>query len=158
MSKLNYKKKGILKLKVVELQKEKETSKYYKGCLEELKTAFIQTTAQLLILKKQMNNFNGQEEIAALRASVILKHKDWLTFKLLFDKSYPNFTNRLVAKNKYLTTAEIRFMMLKKINLSNQDMARSQGVGNNAVHKTNSRIRQKLLCTNEELNALIKIL
>jgi hypothetical protein len=49
-------------------------------------------------------------------------------------------------------------MMLKKINLSNQDMARSQSVGNNAVHKTNSRIRQKLLYTNEELNALIKIL
>jgi hypothetical protein len=145
-------------LKIIELQAEKEISIYYRRSLEELKIAFIKTTEQIRYLKKQINSIGSSEEIAQLRASVILTHKDWLTFKKLFDKSYPNFTKKLVAKNKCLTTAEIRFMMLKKINLSNQDMARSQGVGNNAVHKTNSRIRQKSLCTNEELSALIKTL
>lgn len=151
-------KENILKLKVIELQEEKEISKYYKRCLDELKIAFIKKTKQVLDLKKQMNKLDVQEELAQLRASVILTHKDWLAFKQLFDRSYPNFTKQLKAKNQYLTAAEIRFMMLKKINISNQDMAKTLGIGNNAIHKTNSRIRQKLHCTNEELNTLIKIL
>lgn len=151
-------KDSSLELKVIELQEEKEISKYYRNCLEELNLAFVKTTEQILYLKKQTISTSKQEEMAQLRASVILTHKDWLTFKQLFDKNHPNFTSQLAAKNKYLTTAEIRFMMLKKINLTNQDMARSQGVGNNTIHKTSSRIRQKLLCTNEELNALINIL
>ena len=151
-------KENILKLKVIELQEEKEISKYYKRCLDELKIAFIKKTKQVVDLKRQMNKLGVQEELAQLRASVILTHKDWLAFKQLFDRSYPNFTKQLRAKNQYLTAAEIRFMMLKKINISNQDMAKTLGIGNNAIHKTNSRIRQKLHCTNEELNTLIKIL
>ncbi len=151
-------KENILKLKVIELQEEKEISKYYKRCLDELKIAFIKKTKQVVDLKRQTNKLGVQEELAQLRASVILTHKDWLAFKQLFDRSYPNFTKQLRAKNQYLTAAEIRFMMLKKINISNQDMAKTLGIGNNAIHKTNSRIRQKLHCTNEELNTLIKIL
>ena len=110
-------KENILKLKVIELQEEKEISKYYKRCLDELKIAFIKKTKQVVDLKRQMNKLGVQEELAQLRASVILTHKDWLAFKQLFDRSYPNFTKQLRAKNQYLTAAEIRFMMLKKINI-----------------------------------------
>jgi DNA-binding CsgD family transcriptional regulator/large-conductance mechanosensitive channel len=147
-----------LKISEIELKKEQIISEKNRKDLKEFKIEFLKTTAQIQTLKNSFVSSDTQDAINKLRASMILTQKDWVNFKISFERQYPEFLSTLSYKNKTLTAAELRFIMLKKINLSNQDMARSQGVSQNTIHKTSSRIRQKLGTTNEELSELIQLL
>ena len=80
----------------------------------------------------------------------LFKQEDWQKFKILFDKVYHNFFEKLLCKYPDLSQAEIRLLALIKLNFSSDEMAYSLGVGVNTIKKTRQRIRQKIDISEKE--------
>lgn len=84
------------------------------------------------------------ELLEQLQQSTILTDKDWEYFRRLFEKVHHGFLSRLKDKLPSLTPAEIRFMALSKLDLSNKEMAAMLGIGTDAIRQYRSRLRKKL--------------
>lgn len=88
---------------------------------------------------------NQLEHFEKLISSTILTDEGWTNFKRMFEKVHPGYIQS--AKEKYpdLTNAELRLMMLEKLDLSTQEMANMIGVNKNTIHQTRLRLRKKTL-------------
>ena len=73
----------------------------------------------------------------------ILKDEDWHEFKLIFEKVYPNFIHELKQESEDITPAEIRLLVLEKLNFSQDAMANNLGVSKQAIYQTKYRLRKK---------------
>jgi DNA-binding transcriptional regulator YiaG len=73
----------------------------------------------------------------------ILKDEDWHEFKLIFEKVYPNFIHELKQEYEDITPAEIRLLVLEKLNFSQDAMANNLGVSKQAIYQTKYRLRKK---------------
>jgi hypothetical protein len=152
---LYLKKEKSLQVEAEILKKNKISVENRLNVLTNIKIKLFKPEVELKSLEEPIKIPTEEKWLVQLKNSTILTPTDWMNFKKLFNKQYPSFLRNLNRKNETLTTAEKRFIMLKKITLTNQEMAQNLGIGTNAVHKTNSRIRQKLQCNNEELKAMI---
>ncbi|WP_236974447.1 helix-turn-helix transcriptional regulator [Membranihabitans maritimus] len=105
-----------------------------------------ETNAVIEHLKQQAQSETDSKDakIGILYESTILTDKDWDEFRVLFDKVYPGFISRLKIKTPGLSSNEIRFVVLSKMNLSVKEMSGMLGVSQNAVYKTKSRLKNKL--------------
>ncbi|MCX6316620.1 MAG: tetratricopeptide repeat protein [Bacteroidetes bacterium] len=74
----------------------------------------------------------------------ILTENDWLHFKEMFERAHPGFMAQLQQKAPGITSAELRYAALIKLNLGNKHIATMLGIGADAVRKTKSRLRQRL--------------
>ncbi|GEM_PF-928282 len=79
-----------------------------------------------------------------LHAAVILTEQDWIEFKRLFEKVHPGFTGMLQQEYPDLTVAELRFLVLIKLNLSVPEIAAMLGIAPRSVFQTRQRVRDKL--------------
>jgi tetratricopeptide (TPR) repeat protein len=116
------------------------------------KNELIQSVKQELFELEQLNH--GEERIQyinELLSSNILTEEDWREFKMLFDKVYPGFFVRLKEKLPQLTPAEIRFMALLKLNMSQRDMGYMLGIAYDSIRKTKQRLKSKIN-QNEEIS------
>jgi DNA-binding CsgD family transcriptional regulator len=94
--------------------------------------------------------------IQQLQKSTILTDNDWTYFRDLFEKVHMGFFTRLKEKLPGLTPAEIRFLALTRLGLSNKEMAAMLGIGTDAVRKNKSRIRKKLnIAEDDNLEELV---
>lgn len=82
-------------------------------------------------------------DIEQLKTSTILSKEDWVTFKKEFEKIYPNFITALQKKHTKLTPAELRILVLEKLDLSIAEMAKMQGVNKNTIYQTKNRFTKK---------------
>ncbi len=73
----------------------------------------------------------------------ILKDEDWHEFKQIFERVYPNFINELKVAYEDITPAEIRLLVLEKLNFSQDAMANNLGVSKQAIYQTKYRLRKK---------------
>ena len=94
-------------------------------------------------LQSQMNGAN-EDAIARLQQSTILNEEEWTTFRAAFEKLNPGFLTRLKEKMPDLSPAEIRFVVLTRLQFSNKEMAATLGVGPEAIRQYRSRLRKKL--------------
>jgi tetratricopeptide (TPR) repeat protein/DNA-binding CsgD family transcriptional regulator len=93
-----------------------------------------------------------------LQQSKILTEDDWQSFQQLFDKAYPGFIGRFKEKYPELSVGELRYFVLRRLNLSTREMATMLGVSTNAVQVMRHRIAKKLnLSDNTSLIELIKM-
>lgn len=76
--------------------------------------------------------------------STILTEDDWVQFRHLFEKIYPNFIEEQKALFRNLTPTEIRILVLDKLDLNLQEMANMLGVSKNAIHQTRYRLKRKI--------------
>jgi DNA-binding CsgD family transcriptional regulator len=90
------------------------------------------------------------ETISALQQLTILTEEEWEKFRLLFEKVHKGFLFRLKEKLTGLSPADIRFIALAKLHLSNKEIAGVLGIGINSVRVTKSRLKKKLELTDEE--------
>jgi DNA-binding CsgD family transcriptional regulator len=97
----------------------------------------------LIKLLEQQSNPND-EALWQLQQSTILTDADWAYFKGLFERAHNGYLYRLNEKLPELTPAEIRYMVLSKLNLSAREMAAMLGVGTDAIRQCRSRLRKKL--------------
>lgn len=89
------------------------------------------------------------ETITCLQQSTILTDEQWDEFRNTFEKVYSGFITKLKEKFPALTPAELRYLTLLKLGLSNREMANMLGVNTNTVHNYKSRLRRKYSLADE---------
>lgn len=141
--------------KIMKLEKEKIESELNRAKLE-MKQFITSLNEKNNLINKiseelQQLNYTLDEEKTVMKAtlneiknSVILTDNDWKIFLMRFEKIYPDFSVKIKSKYPKITTAELRYLMLVKIGLSNKGMADILGVSLNTIHVTWKRLREKL--------------
>jgi DNA-binding CsgD family transcriptional regulator len=111
-------------------------------------------TEEIGKLKKQNTTITDEQltSIEALRNTTVLTDKEWATFKTMFEKVHPGYSNRLKLNYPDLTPAETRYLVFTKLNISAKEMAAMLGVSAEAVRNIRFRLKKKL--TVEESNDL----
>ncbi len=105
------------------------------------------------------NNFSFYEDttpIQLLKAFDLTQKEQWKEFKILFTKTYPDFEDQIFAKALRVSTAELRLMMLLKLNLNNKQIAETLLITIDGVKKAKYRLYKKLqVNTFDELKKLL---
>ncbi|HEV7349438.1 hypothetical protein [Telluribacter sp.] len=97
------------------------------------------------------------QSLQQLEKATLLTDDDWARFTELFEKVHAGFFHRLKSKYPDLTSADIRYMALAKLNLNTKEMAGTLGVGPEAIRQHRSRLRRKLqLSAGTQLESLIE--
>lgn len=98
-------------------------------------------------LSREIDEVSGKNErsrqLQALLQSTILTDEDWIRFRVLFEKVFPGFIREQKSLYPELTQAELRYLVLEKLQLSTHEMARMLGVSDGSVRQTRSRLRKK---------------
>ncbi|MCB0700460.1 MAG: tetratricopeptide repeat protein [Chitinophagales bacterium] len=127
-------------------------------------TNSIQEKNKLLVnLEEKLTTYETNEKtidladtISKLHETTILSDHDWVYFKAIFEKAHPGYLISLKEKYPDLTQAEIRYIVLAKLDMSTKEMATILGVNSSSIRSTKSRILKKLaLQSDEELKNLI---
>jgi tetratricopeptide (TPR) repeat protein len=116
--------------------------------LENYMQAYKEKSEMLETLKEEIDKRTDEQarhtNLLQLQQATILTQEDWSSFKLLFEKVYPKFIEEQKTLYPDLTPAELRFLMLEKLNLNVNEMANMLGISPNSVHKTQQRLRKKM--------------
>jgi DNA-binding CsgD family transcriptional regulator len=103
-------------------------------------------------LRRQAIPFQPQDLIE----QSILTEEDWLRFRSMFDKVYPDFFTRLTNLASDVTQAEQRMAALIRLGVGNKQIATMLGVSVDTVRKSKSRLRQRLqLSVQQDLDQII---
>lgn len=144
--------------------KERQSSLEQKQTKEELTAAQIQLddftrsllekNALLDQFSQEMEKLHSQQDISLsteqsqildqLRISAILTDEHWEDFRERFEKVHGGYLQRLRSKLPDLSPAEIRFMALAKLQLTNKEMSGILGVSPDSIRMMRHRLRRKL--------------
>lgn len=91
-----------------------------------------------------------QNTLSQLRRSTILTEEEWETFKTSFEKVYPAWFDGIKKKLPGLSAADLRFMVLSKLQFSPREMASVLGISPASIRVSRHRIRKKYNLTEEE--------
>lgn len=97
-----------------------------------------------------INKDTEDEEVANLLGQKILTDDDWRTFKIRFGSIYPHFFVRISESHIVITEAEIRILVLMRLNLKSKDMANILGISPQSVRVCKMRLKKKLLTQDYE--------
>lgn len=141
-------KQGQLKKETLKTQAIKEASiidlKQAQIDLDAFKTSLIEKSKRIEILESQQDIASAQA-LQAIQANSILTDKDWLEFKALFENVHKGYLDRLKVKYPMITPAELRLIVLTKLNLNTREMATTLGAGTSAIRTTKSRLMKKIM-------------
>ena len=73
-------------------------------------------------------------------SSTTLTEADWKDLRILFDKVYPGFFERLRQQFSDLTPADMRLVALTKFQPTPKEMAGMLGISDEAIKKTRQRL------------------
>lgn len=85
-----------------------------------------------------------ENSLQLLQNAVILNDEQWVSFQAMFNKVHTGYINRVKDKFTDLTTAELRFILLTKLGLTNKEMAAMLGVSIDAVRVSKHRLLKKI--------------
>lgn len=74
----------------------------------------------------------------------ILTDQDWENFKQQFDLVYPNYVIKIKSNFPEISQAELRLLLLLKLNLETREIAGMLGISPDTVKKTRQRLRKRL--------------
>ena len=94
-------------------------------------------------------NAEQQELIAELSRNTILTDADWEKFKIIFEKIYPGFFQKLMVQFVDISAAEQRLAAFTRLNFTSKQISRMLGISVDSVHKTRQRLRQRLQLSSE---------
>jgi len=124
---------------------------------QELKTYIIDLSKKNTIIANLQadTTFNiiedaQEDEVADLLGQKILTDEDWRTFKVRFSSIYPHFFMRIGDSHIIITEAEIRILVLMRLNLKSKDMAKILGISPQSVRVCKMRLKKKLLTQDYE--------
>ena len=112
--------------------------------LDTYKNSIAEKNEVITLLEKEITESHDPTTITKLQQSTILTDEQWEEFRRLFEKAHPGFLQKLKEKLHGLSPAEIRFMVLAKLNFTNKEMAAALGVSSQAIRTTWYRLRKKL--------------
>ncbi|QEE48578.1 tetratricopeptide repeat protein [Flavobacterium alkalisoli] len=145
----------LYKLKFKRQQLEKDlynTQKIIEVKEVELKTYILDLSKKNSIInrlqdensKEVIREEATEEEVARLLEQKILTDEDWEKFKVRFNSIYPDFFSRIKDSKINLTEAEIRIMVLMRLELNGKDMANILGISPQSVRVCKMRLKKKL--------------
>lgn len=122
----------------------------------ELKTYIIDLSKKNAIINRLQEEGNkepfiegeNEEEVAQLLEQKILTDDDWEKFKVRFNSIYPGFFLRIKESQITLTEAEVRILVLMRLELNGKDMANILGISPQSVRVCKMRLKKKLLKEN----------
>ncbi len=85
-----------------------------------------------------------QQNLEVLKQKTILTEEDWEIFQKLFQKIYPNFFDKLKNTNPSITSAELRFASIIRLQMNNKQAGAMLGISPDSARKTRLRLRQRL--------------
>jgi tetratricopeptide (TPR) repeat protein len=85
-----------------------------------------------------------ENPLQELQNSVILTEEQWVNFQSLFEKVHTGYIYRVKEKFSDLTAAELRYILLTKLELTNKEMAAMLGVSAEAVRVSKHRLLKKI--------------
>ncbi len=119
--------------------KQNELDNYTKRLQE--KSALIEKLEHNLSATKRDEENN--ELIQQLYTSTILTDEEWEQFRQIFERVHKGFIHRLKEQLLGLTPADIRFLVLTKLKMSNKEMAGILGVQPDSIRTYKYRLRKK---------------
>lgn len=135
-----------------QLELELENSKQIIDIREqELKTYIIDLSQKNTIISRLQGDIPEEEttpeatpEVADLLEQKILTDDDWEKFKTRFKAIYPVFFTRIKESGIALTEAEVRVLVLMRLELNSKEMAGILGISPQSVRVCKMRLRKKL--------------
>lgn len=118
-----------------------EQAKITEALNEELNTLKDSESEERKTLEKTINT---------LRKTKILTDENWVDFQAHFSTIYPSFVTAIKSNYPSITNAEIRYLMLCKLQLSHKEMSQALGVSTDTIRVTWNRVRKKLGGTLED--------
>lgn len=101
-------------------------------------------------------NTDHEAIISELSKQTILTEEEWVKFKTLFEKIYPDFFKRLKNKFPEITLAEQRTAALTRLHLNTRQIASILGISNESVYKSRQRLRLRFqIDINTDLEELV---
>ena len=94
-------------------------------------------------LQERLGSQAPSEALLQLQQSILLTDEQWDNFRLLFEQVHHGFLGRLREKLPQLTPAEVRFLVLAKLQFSNKEMASMLGVSSQNIRTIWYRLRKK---------------
>lgn len=118
----------------------------------ELRAYILDLTKKNSIIKKLQHHYKPHtpneaqkdSDLSHLLQQKILTEEDWANFKTKFKAIYPGFFQRMKQFDINLTEAEIRFIVLLRLNLSGKEMAKILGISPQSVRVCKMRLKKKL--------------
>ena len=111
--------------------------------------SFLEKSEQAENLRLEIHQVSAKGErsqyMQELLQSTILTEQDWQQFRTLFEKVYPAFMEEQKILYPEITQAELRYLVLEKLELNTQEMARMLGVSDGTIRQTRFRLRKKQL-------------
>lgn len=120
--------------------KQNELDNYTKRLQE--KSSLIEKLERNLSATKQ--NEENNELIQQLYTSTILTDEEWEQFRQMFEHVHKGFIQRLKEQLPDITPADMRFLVLTKLKMSNKEMAGILGVQPDSIRTYKYRLRKKI--------------
>ncbi|MBX2906769.1 MAG: hypothetical protein KF744_12070 [Taibaiella sp.] len=119
---------------------------------------------RLTELEEEIRELGNEQEITAkneiineLRQSTILTDEEWDKFRVLFEKVHSGYIQKVKDTYDDLTPAELRYITLTKLGMTNKEMANVLGISTNTVRNYKFRLRKKFdLPEEEDLDKMIR--
>lgn len=102
--------------------------------------------AENLRLEMERLSKSGERSdyLEKLTSSTILTDEDWTQFRSVFEKVHPNFIEEKKTQHPDLTQAELRYLVLEKLQLTTHEMANMLGVSDGTIRQTRMRMKRKV--------------
>ncbi|GEM_PF-2283403 len=129
-----------------ELQRSQAELENYTWELMEKNKSIKQFQQKVITKEQELEKFRKQKsnELEQLAELKILTDEDWRRFKLLFDRVYPDFFEKLTQSSLSFTKGEKRLLGLTKLNMSHSEIADTLGISSESVSKSRFRLKKKL--------------
>ncbi|RZJ28872.1 MAG: hypothetical protein EOO18_12675 [Chryseobacterium sp.] len=83
--------------------------------------------------------------------------KNWEDFRVIYENIHENFFDKLKAYSTSLSSTDLRFLALLKMNMEPSDIATMLGISPNSLRTTRYRVKKKLrLDENESLTSFVQ--
>src|SRR5690606_132670 len=84
-----------------------------------------------------------EEHLRKLMSAAIITDEKWIEFKKAFEKVHHNYIDNLKKKLPHLTEAEVRYLVLRKLNLTPKEIAALLAIQPDSIRLYRYRIRKK---------------
>jgi len=108
----------------------------------------LQNYQEELLQMEQHNIDNSvitqrENHLRKLMSAAIITDEKWIEFKKAFEKVHSNFIDNLKRKLPHLTEAEVRYIVLRKLNLTPKEIAALLAIQPDSIRLYRYRIRKK---------------
>lgn len=122
-----------------------------------MKSSNSESAMETVETHSKMRIDSNSERILTELNKGIVNDKDWISFNILFEAAYPDFSERFRTAFPDATRNHIRLVTLMKVQLSNKEIASILNISRESVIRAKYRLRQKMgLETNQELEDFLQ--